>query len=220
MCRACGYFGWDQNESSEFSVSHIYCQDKRSSVPHDGGHVPGGRSRTGVQPPILLLGSLKHLQKWPQEIATYISRFGKPHTTSSHEIPLTEIDRLCEAVCSRMRLFGVVQNRTEKKTSLGCVRFFFIETLPDMKQRYIYRFFNETTRFCGYVFVLSPLVYLSPFCLLSTTTHKRRSACRLREALGVIAVHSILRIAISCSSLKYPFSFLSLSRSGAQAYLV
>ncbi|KAJ7818701.1 hypothetical protein B0H14DRAFT_2601130 [Mycena olivaceomarginata] len=47
--------------------------DKRSSVPHDGGHVPGGRSRTGVQPPILLLGSLKHLQKWRQEIATYKS---------------------------------------------------------------------------------------------------------------------------------------------------
>jgi hypothetical protein len=66
----------------------------------------------------------------------------------------------------------------------------------------IYRIFNKTTRFCGHMFVLSPLAYPQwAFSRWQLTTGEA-VVCRLREALGVIgiALHSVLQTAVSCWS--------------------
>jgi hypothetical protein len=63
----------------------------------------------------------------------------------------------------------------------------------------IYRIFNETTRFCGYMFVLSPLVYPQWASSRRQLTTGEAVVCGLREALGVIGIglRSILRTAVS-----------------------
>jgi hypothetical protein len=99
----------------------------------------------------------------------------------------------------------------------------------------IYRFFNETTRFYGNVFVLSPSVY-PHFASSHPTTHKRRSsACRaqysadcdklFRSLPAVRRCADVFILILECSRktiflLPLTPPFLSLSRSGVQAYLV
>jgi hypothetical protein len=51
----------------------------------------------------------------------------------------------------------------------------------------IYRIFNETTRFCGYMFVLSPLVYPQWASSRRQLTTSEAVVCGLREA-GVIGI--------------------------------
>ncbi|KAJ7816634.1 hypothetical protein B0H14DRAFT_2844354, partial [Mycena olivaceomarginata] len=71
-----------------------------------------------------------------------------------------------------------------------------------------------TTRFCGYMFVLSPLVYPQWASSRRQLTTGEAVVCGLREALGVIGIglHSILRTEVS----RLPFSSRSLHNNCTQ----